>query len=108
MSIFEIIVYETSNGKEPFNDWLDSLDRSILARVQVRMDRLAEGHFGNARSLKDGVYELKFRSPAFRIYYALLEKQVVLLICGGDKTFQSEDIKKAKVYLADYRRRYET
>lgn len=52
--------------------------------------------------------ELKFKNPAFRIYYATFGEQIVLLISGGAKTHQSRDIAKAKEYLADYRSRYES
>lgn len=105
---FEIIIYETISGSEPINDWIDSLDNSVKGKVIARIDRLKKGQFGNAKGLKDGLYELKFKNPAFRIYYAIIGKQVVLLISGGDKTFQSKDIKQAKGYLEDYRSRYES
>jgi putative addiction module killer protein len=103
---FEIIIYETAQGKEPFNDWLNSLDGSVLGKVQARIDRLQDGQFGNAKALKDGLFELKFKNPAFRIYYALIGKKIILLISGGDKSHQSDDIKKSKEYLSEYRRIY--
>lgn len=107
MTDFEIVIYETSNHKEPFNEWLDTLDMSVRGRVEARIDRLETGQFGNTKSLKDGLFELKIKSPAFRIYYAMIGKNLVLLITGGNKTLQSKDIKKAKSYLEDYRSRYE-
>lgn len=93
-------------ARYPFNEWLDSLDGSVRGRVEARIDRLEQGNFGNAKALKDGLFELKFKSPAFRVYYAELGKEIVLLISGGDKTRQSNDIQQAKDYLADYRSRY--
>lgn len=106
-SAYEILIYETASGNEPFNDWLDSLDNSVKGKVIARVDRLKKGLFGNAKALKDGLYELKFKNPAFRIYYAIVGKQVILLVSGGDKNQQSKDIKEAKEYLEDYRSRYE-
>lgn len=103
---FEIGIYKTANGKEPINDWLDSIDGSLRGKVAARLDRLGKGQFGNAKAVKDGLYELKFKNPAFRIYYSMLGKQIVLLISAGDKSKQSDDIKKAKEYLKDYRGRY--
>lgn len=102
----KINIYETAAGKTPFNEWLDSLDGSVRGKVIARVDRLEQGNFGNAKALKDGLYELKFKSPAFRIYYAEINKEIVLLISGGDKSKQADDIAKAKDYLADYRSRY--
>lgn len=106
-SAYEILIYETASGNEPFNEWLDSLDNSVKGKVIARVDRLKKGLFGNAKALKDGLYELKFKNPAFRIYYAIVGKQVILLVSGGDKNQQSKDIKEAKEYIADYRSRYE-
>ncbi len=103
---FQTIVYQSQTGREPFSDWLDSLDRSVKGKVIARIDRLADGNFGNAKALKDGLFELKFRNPAFRIYYSLIGTQLILLLSGGDKSRQSDDIEKAKNYLTDYRRRY--
>ena len=105
--MFELIIYKTSTEKEPFNEWLSSLDKSVLGQVMSRIDRLQDGHLGKAKALKDGLYELKFKSPAFRIYYAMIGKQVVLLLTAGNKTSQFSDIKKARDYLQDYRRHYE-
>lgn len=101
-----IHIYATTSGKEPFNDWLDSLDGSIRGKVEARIDRLEQGNFGNSKALKDGLFELKLKSPAFRVYYAEIGKEIILLISGGDKSRQSDDIEKAKEYLADYRSRY--
>jgi putative addiction module killer protein len=102
---YELIVYNTVAGREPFQDWLNSLDQSVLWKIESRMERLQYGHFGDTKSLKEGLFELRFKNPAFRIYYALIEHQIVLLICGGDKNKQSADIKKSKEYLDNYRSR---
>ena len=103
-SAYEILIYETASGNEPFSDWLNSLDNSVKGKVIARIDRLKKGLFGNSKALKDGLYELKFKNPAFRIYYAMVGKQVVLLVSGGDKTLQSKDIKQAKEYLEEDRK----
>ncbi len=104
----ELVVYATAAGREPLSEWLDSLDGSVRGRVMARIDRLGAGQFGNAKGLKDGLYELKFKNPAFRVYYSMFGRQIVLLISAGDKSNQSDDIKRAKEYLEDYRGRYES
>ena len=103
---FHTIIYQSQSGREPFNDWLDSIDRSVKGKVIARIDRLADGNFGNAKGLKDGLFELKFRNPSFRVYYSLIGTQLILLLSGGDKSRQSDDIEKAKNYLNAYRSRY--
>jgi putative component of toxin-antitoxin plasmid stabilization module len=48
---FEVLIYETSNRREPFNDWLDSLDNSVRGFIIARIDRLRKGQFGNSKAL---------------------------------------------------------
>lgn len=99
--------YETANGKHPFAEWLWSLsDRNVAARVQTRLDRLRLGNFGDARSLGKGLSELRIDvGPGYRVYFLLEGKTTVVLLCGGDKTTQQKDIRRAREYLADYRGR---
>lgn len=104
---FRVLIYENAVGRQPFNEWLSTLDKSSRGKVIARLDRLEKGLFGNAKSLKDKLYELKFTNPAFRIYYAMIGDQILLLLSGGDKSRQSQDILRAKEYLSDFRSRYE-
>jgi putative addiction module killer protein len=99
--------YVAANGKRPFAEWLYSLsDRNAAARVQIRLERLRLGNFGDARSLEKGLSELRIDiGPGYRVYFMVERKSVVLLFCGGDKTTQQKDIRRAKAYLSDYRRR---
>jgi putative addiction module killer protein len=100
--------YETANGKHPFAEWLWFLadrNRNAWARVQTRLDRLRLGNFGDARSLGKGLSELRIDiGPGYRVYFMVEGKSVVVLFCGGDKTTQPSDIRRAREYLADYRR----
>ena len=67
------------------------------------MDRVEEGNFGAHESVGDGVFELKeYYGPGYRVYYGLIDSTTVLLLCGGDKSTQKQDIKRAKAYWADY------
>ena len=81
-----------------FIDWLLEL-RDLAARVRIakRIDRIAQGNFGDAKSVGDGVSELRFTfGPGYRIYYTRLGDVVVILLCGGDKASQGGDIERAK------------
>src|SRR5208282_360201 len=97
--------YETANGKDPFAEWLWFLsdrNRNAWARVQTRLDRLRLGNFGDARSLGKGLSELRVDSgPGYRVYFMVEGKSVVLL-CGGDKSTQKKDIRRAREYVTDY------
>ncbi|MDI6027739.1 type II toxin-antitoxin system RelE/ParE family toxin [Corticibacterium sp. UT-5YL-CI-8] len=79
-----------------FSDWVKNL-RDIRARVriQVRVDRLAVGNFGDAKFF-DGIGELRVDyGPGYRIYFVRRGSTVVILICGGDKSTQKSDIRRA-------------
>ncbi len=79
-------------------------DIKARAKIVTRLDRLALGNFGDCRSLRGGLFELRIDwGPGYRIYYALLGRTCVLLLCGGDKRKQSSDIRRAVEYLKDYR-----
>jgi putative addiction module killer protein len=99
--------YVGANGKSPFAEWLWSLaDRNAVARVQIRLERLRLGNFGDVRSLGKGLSELRIDSgPGYRVYLMLEGKSVVVLLCGGDKATQKKDIRRAREYAIDYRRR---
>lgn len=81
-----------------FMDWLAGLrDVSARARITKRIDRIVQGNFGDAKSVGDGVSELRFTfGPGYRVYYIRLGDVVVILLCGGDKDSQERDIERAK------------
>jgi putative addiction module killer protein len=80
-----------------FDTWMRSLrDRQAKARIEVRIRRLSLGNPGQFRALKAGICELKVDyGPGYRIYYAFKNQTLVLLLCGGDKSSQQDDIKLA-------------
>jgi putative addiction module killer protein len=81
-----------------FRKWLDSLrDRKARARIQARIDRLTLGNFGDARSVGEGVGELRIDyGPGYRIYFLRRGNTAVILLCGGDKHTQAADIAWAR------------
>jgi putative addiction module killer protein len=96
-------IYVTECGKAPFIVWLESLDKRIRYRVKERLNRLALGNFGDHKYIANGVSELRLPfGSGYRIYYGEKEGAVILLLCGGDKSTQNHDIKKATKYLEDY------
>jgi putative addiction module killer protein len=107
---FDLLYYQTQDGRLPYREWLDTVrDAVAYAAVQSRTDRLKRGLFGDCEPVGDGVWELRIDTgPGYRVYYARSGKQVVLLLCGGDKRKQSADIKRAKDYWKDYEKRTRT
>jgi len=103
----EVRRYVNAAGRDVFGDWLSRLtDIRAQAKVATRINRLAAGNFGDCRSLREGLCELRIDwGPGYRVYYAMVGKACVLLLCGGDKRKQSSDINRALQYLKDYKQR---
>ena len=96
--MFEIIKSDT------FDSWLRSLrDRQAKVRIEVRIRRLSLDNPGQYRSLKNGINELKLDyGPGYRVYYTFRNQTLVLLLCGGDKSTQDQDIKTALRILKEW------
>lgn len=82
---------------EVYRDWINGLkDRISRSRIQVRVDRLVHGNPGQHRHLTDGVSELKIDvGPGYRVYYTERGNELIVLLAGGDKSSQQQDIKAA-------------
>ena len=80
-----------------FDKWLSGVKNvQHRARVISRLDRVQYGHFGDHKSIGSNLFELRFFfGSGFRVYYTIQNGIVVLLLCGGNKSTQSRDIKKA-------------
>ena len=103
----EVLRYVTETGIDVVGRWLSELgDVRTRAKVAARLARLLAGNFGDCKPLRGGVWELRIDwGPGYRVYYAMVDRGCVLLLCGGDKRQQSRDIQRAIEYLNDYRRR---
>jgi len=84
---------------EVYRDWINDLkDRAGRARIQMRVDRLAHGNPGQHRNLTHGISELKIDvSPGYRVYYTERNGELIILLAGGDKSTQQQNIKTAAV-----------
>ena len=101
----EIEVYETPNGQVPFTEWFASIqDIKTQTRIRGRLDRLEKGNFGDYESVGSGVFELRPHfGPGYRIYFGEVDRTIVLLLCGGDKSTQTRDIQRAKIYWLEHK-----
>ena len=82
---------------DEFSEWIDALkDRTGRARILMRVERLIHGNPGAHRNLNEGVSELKIDAgPGYRVYYATRGDRLLLLLMGGDKSSQQQDIELA-------------
>jgi putative addiction module killer protein len=103
----EVREYIDERGRNLFRAWLHNLkDVVARARIRVRLNRLRLGNFGDCRSVGGGVQELRiFCGPGYRVYFGTTGKTIVVLLCGGDKKTQGDDIQRAQNYWKDYQRR---
>ncbi|MCT8345391.1 type II toxin-antitoxin system RelE/ParE family toxin [Photorhabdus kleinii] len=78
--------------------WLKSLkDKTAKAKIIIRIDRMKEGNFGDAEPVGSGISELRIhQGKRYRVYFSNRNNEIVLLLCGGDKNTQQQDIKKAR------------
>ena len=73
--------------------------RSVLDRVEL-------GNFGDYKVIGEGVYELRIDcGPGYWVYYGNIDMSIVLLLCGGDKNTQVEDMDLAKQFWNDFKKR---
>jgi len=83
----------------PFYEWFNKLDKSVRTNILKRLDRLEEGNYGDCKRIDADVYELRFTIGAgYRVYFTEKDDVIVMLLLGGDKSTQSNDIAKAKEY----------
>ena len=81
-----------------FANWLRKLkNRRAKAIIVNHIDRMEDGNMGKVDSVGSGVYEKKINyGPGYRLYFCQLDDTWILLLCGGDKSTQQDDIKQAK------------
>ncbi|MBL6991859.1 MAG: type II toxin-antitoxin system RelE/ParE family toxin [Bacteriovoracaceae bacterium] len=97
-------VLKLNNGEQPFQKWIDSLEKKSRAKIYAYIDRIAAGGGKkNIKSLKEGVFEIKINyGPGYRVYFGMDGEKIILLLIGGDKGRQSKDVETAKNYWRQY------
>jgi putative addiction module killer protein len=86
------------NQTAEFTEWVENLkDRNIRNRIVLRIRAASLGNFGDTKSVGSGVYEMRVHiGPGYRIYYAREGEVVYVLLSGGTKASQKQDIKNAQ------------
>ena len=106
----QILEYLEANGHSPYARWFNNLNAKAAARVTTAIDRFGRGLVSNVESVGGGVYERKINfGPGYRIYFGSETDgqvtKIVILLHGGTKKGQSDDIELAKHYWKDYKAR---
>lgn len=101
-----LLEYLYEDGRSPFGRWLDGLAAPAAARVTAALYRLEAGPFGNTKSVGGGVCEYRVNfGPGYRIYFGQDGDSLVILLAGGTKKRQQQDIELARSRWQDYKRR---
>ena len=85
-----------------FDKWLRKLrDLKAKAKILFRIQKLEnDGHFGDCKPVGDGIRELRVNfAKGYRVYFKEKDGRIIVLLIGGNKSSQQQDIKKAKAIL---------
>src|SRR5215472_10449305 len=101
--MIEVRAYRGSGGNSPFKDWFDKLDTQAANKVTTYIDRISDGNTSNLKSVGGGVYECRIDWGAgYRIYLGVDGKSLVILLGGGTKRRQQDDMDRAKQLWQEY------
>jgi putative addiction module killer protein len=102
----KLVEYQTSDGKSPFAEWFNGLDKIAAAKVTVATIRMGQGNFSNAKGVGAGVQEFRIDfGPGYRVYFGKDGDKLVILLAGGTKKRQQKDIAAAQARWLDYKQR---
>ena len=103
----ELKIYLTLDGRSPFEEQLNSIrDKKTQSVIDNRLRRVRLGNLGDYKSVGEGVFGLRIDyGSGYRIYFGQVGKIIILLLCGGAKSTQKQDISKAIEYWQDYEKR---
>ena len=98
--------YVDSDGRNPFGRWFNRLNSVSAAKVTTALVRLGEGTLSNVKSVGSGVLEYRIDfGPGYRVYFGRDGDKLVILLAGGTKQRQQDDIDAAKTNWQDYKYR---
>ena len=94
-------MYEVRKTDE-FENWLKDLrDERAVARIVSRIERLGLGNPSDVKPVGDGISEMRLTyGPGYRVYYKQTGLTIVVILCGGYKSTQDKDIKRARELAA--------
>jgi len=102
----QVLEYLEASGRSPFRRWFDGLDPLAAAKITIALARLELGNLSNAKGVGSGVLEARIDfGPGYRVYFGRDGDALVILLGGGTKQRQQNDIAVAQARWADYKRR---
>lgn len=102
----DILEYQDQSGGSPFRKWFDRLNAEAAHKVTTALYRIGLGNLSSTKGVGRGVYECRIHfGPGYRLYFAKDGELIVILLGGGTKERQRNDIQLALVRWEDYKRR---
>lgn len=106
MRMIRIVEYLDQRGVSPFERWFDKIDARAAAKVTIALTRMGQGNFSNVKTVGAGVLEYRIDyGPGYRIYVGRDGDELVILLIGGTKVRQQNDIEAAHRFWLDYKSR---
>ena len=104
--VIEVREYVATSGSSPYAKWFNSLNAQAAAKIAIATTRIAQGNLSNAKSVGAGLQEYRIDfGPGYRIYFGRDGDRLVILLGGGTKKRQQNDIRRAQALWAEYKRR---
>lgn len=104
--MLDVREYLTSRGGNPFREWFSRLNPEAANKVTTALYRIRLGNLSNAKSVGSGVQECRIHfGPGYRVYFGMDGEQIVILLGGGTKQRQQDDIRLAIERWRDYKSR---
>ena len=99
--------YLDERGASPFGQWFSALkDDAGAAKIAAVLNRMSRGNFGDVKTVGAGVFERRIDfGPGYRIYFGRDGDTLVVLLAGGTKKRQAQDVADAKQRWKDYKQR---
>jgi putative addiction module killer protein len=89
-----------------FHEWFVDLHALEAAKVTGAIVRMEQGNFGNVKGVGAGVFEyVPNFGPGYRVYFGKDREQIIILLGGGTKKRQQNDIDLAIARWHDYKQR---
>ncbi|MGH7874262.1 MAG: type II toxin-antitoxin system RelE/ParE family toxin [Candidatus Binatia bacterium] len=104
--VLELREYVATDGSSPYAKWFNGLNASAAAKVTIAVTRMAQGNLSNVKSIGGALQEYRIDfGPGYRIYFGRDGERLVILLGGGTKKRQRDDIRRAQALWTDYKRR---
>ncbi len=104
--MIEIREYIDTKDRSPYGDWFYRLKAQAAAKVAIAIVKMGQGNLSNVKGVGSGVFENRINfGPGYRVYFGKEGDTLIILLGGGTKKRQQNDIDEAKMLWREYKRR---